>query len=740
MREAVVLAREVLAYNDMAGQKRLVAYLLPQAGVELVPAELRQQLTQYLADYMLPSAFVTLESFPLTPNGKLDRQALPDPDASALVVHRYEAPSGETEIALAEIWQNLLGLEHVGRHDHFFELGGHSLLAVKLLNLMREKNMEVPLTALFAHPTLCHLASIVGEQLIVPASPFDENPVPLKPAGALLPLFLIHEASGDPLVYSPLAALLPPELPVYALQALGIHTIEHPPVSIEALAASHIQAIRRIQPQGPYRLAGWSIGGLIAYEMAQQLITGGEAVEFLGMIDAYIDSDNNYPDNNAPNHHAGKDHDEPSKTGPVADKEAQRIASFIDSLRTQENINDEQALEELHTFSQLEQIIDYCIDHQWFPTGITREDILLRLYSAEMITQLGQNYIAPKSSLPVHLYVADDHNGDVWRGWRDIIGQNSELHLIGGTHFSIMSRPLLNHLADSMIEHLNAVPAFDPRVIIQQGSQFVPPLFCLPGAGASPSSLLELTLAFPRQLPIYALQARGFTAEHNVPYSSVEGAARAYIRIIRQTQPRGPYHLLGHSFGGWIAFEMALQLQAEGETVSDLILIDTDEPNQPGSIIKSFNSIETIMELIDIYNMILDQPLPLTRQDFDPLSPDEQTQYLHNSLVKAGLFPAKTPVSLLQGIIRVMQANLNTGYQPRTRYKGLVHLVNAEQGDTDERKTREHQWNNHVAQLNTILTPGNHMTMLSTPQIEQWLPKLWQELSYMNNPLLNNGL
>ncbi|MCB4424428.1 amino acid adenylation domain-containing protein [Xenorhabdus nematophila] len=740
VREAVVLAREVLAYNDMAGQKRLVAYLLPQAGVELVPAELRQQLTQYLADYMLPSAFVTLESLPLTPNGKLDRQALPDPDASALVVHRYEAPSGETEIALAEIWQNLLGLEHVGRHDHFFELGGHSLLAVKLLNLMREKNMEVPLTALFAHPTLCHLASIVGEQLIVPASPFDENPVPLKPAGALLPLFLIHEASGDPLVYSPLAALLPPELPVYALQALGIHTIEHPPVSIEALAASHIQAIRRIQPQGPYRLAGWSIGGLIAYEMAQQLITGGEAVEFLGMIDAYIDSDNNYPDNNAPNHHAGKDHDEPSKTGPVADKEAQRIASFIDSLRTQENINDEQALEELHTFSQLEQIIDYCIDHQWFPTGITREDILLRLYSAEMITQLGQNYIAPKSSLPVHLYVADDHNGDVWRGWRDIIGQNSELHLIGGTHFSIMSRPLLNHLADSMIEHLNAVPAFDPRVIIQQGSQFVPPLFCLPGAGASPSSLLELTLAFPRQLPIYALQARGFTAEHNVPYSSVEGAARAYIRIIRQTQPRGPYHLLGHSFGGWIAFEMALQLQAEGETVSDLILIDTDEPNQPGSIIKSFNSIETIMELIDIYNMILDQPLPLTRQDFDPLSPDEQTQYLHNSLVKAGLFPAKTPVSLLQGIIRVMQANLNTGYQPRTRYKGLVHLVNAEQGDTDERKTREHQWNNHVAQLNTILTPGNHMTMLSTPQIEQWLPKLWQELSYMNNPLLNNGL
>ncbi|WP_099138049.1 non-ribosomal peptide synthetase [Xenorhabdus szentirmaii] len=730
VREARVLAREVLAYKNMAdenkaGQKRLVAYLLPQSGAELVPAELRQQLTQYLADYMLPSAYVILDSFPLTPNGKLDRQALPDPDDSALVTHGYEAPSGETEIALAEIWQNLLGLERIGRHDHFFELGGHSLLAVKLLNLMREKNMEVPLTALFAHPTLCHLASIVGEHPVMPISPFDTNPVPLNPTGSLLPLFLIHEASGDPLVYSPLAALLPDELPVYALQALGIHTLEHPPASIEALAACHIQAIRRIQPQGPYRLAGWSIGGLIAYEIAQQLIAEGETVEFIGMIDSYL-----HPDSD-------KDPGQPSITADkTVDKEAEQIASFIDSLRTQENIHDEQALEALYKFSQLEQVIDYCIERQWLPSAITREDILLRLYSAEMITQLGQSYTAPQSSLPVHLYIADDGPEDIWRGWRDIVGQHSEVHLTGGTHFSIMHRPFLNHLADSIIEHLGAVPAFDPSVMVQQGSQWVSPLFCLPGAGASPSSLLGLTLAFPRQLPLYALQARGFTDEHNVPYASVEGAARAYLRIIRQIQPHGPYHLLGHSFGGWIAFEMALQLQTQGETVSDLILIDTDEPNQQGSPLKSYNRVETIMELIDIYNMILEQPLPLTRQDFDNMDQNEHTQHLHNALVKVGLFPAKTPMSLLQGIIRVMQANLNTAYQPRTRYKGLVHLVNAEQGDADEKSTREIQWNNHVTQLNAMMVPGNHMTMLSEPQIGQWTATLWQALTYVDNPLL----
>ncbi|MBD2786510.1 alpha/beta fold hydrolase, partial [Xenorhabdus sp. DI] len=589
----------------------------------------------------LPSAFVILNAFPLTPNGKLDRQALPVPDPSAFVVRRYESPVGETETTLARIWQDLLGVEKVGRHDHFFELGGHSLLAVQLLNRMREQGMEAALTTLFAHPTLCDLALAIKEYVVMPISPFDANPVPLSPAGALRPLFLVHETSGDPLVYSPLAALLPPELPVYALQALGIHTLAHPPLSIEALAACHIQAIRRVQPHGPYRLAGWSIGGLIAYEIAQQLTTDGETVEFIGMIDSY--------------HHAAKGSHERSTAASRTDEEATRIELIIDSLRTQQSIDDEQALKALHQLSTLEQIIDYCIEHQWLPADITREDILLRLYTAEMTTQLGQAYVAQKSSLPVHLYTADElANGDSWRGWYDIVGDNAVLHPIGGTHFSIMHPPLLNQIADSISENLQAVPTFDPRVIIQQGSPSLAPLFCLPGAGASPSSLLELALSFPQQRPIYALQARGFTAEHSFPYTSVEGAARAYIQHLRHIQPHGPYHLLGHSFGGWIAFEMALQLQAEGEQVATLILIDTDEPNLQASDCKPTNRIETLIELIDIYNLILEKPLALTRPDLDDLTPDEQIQHLHNALVKAGLFPAKTPISLLQGIVRVM--------------------------------------------------------------------------------------
>ncbi|AUP76308.1 hypothetical protein CWS02_04355 [Enterobacter sp. EA-1] len=129
MRDAVVTVRE-----DTPGEKRLVAYLVAEPGHTLSPGALRRQLSQTLAEYMLPAAWVTVASFPLTANGKLDRRALPVPDSASVVTQEYEAPEGETERELAAVWCALLGLERVGRHDNFFELGGHSLMAVQLLN------------------------------------------------------------------------------------------------------------------------------------------------------------------------------------------------------------------------------------------------------------------------------------------------------------------------------------------------------------------------------------------------------------------------------------------------------------------------------------------------------------------------------------------------------------------------------------------------------------------------------
>ncbi|MBF0643913.1 non-ribosomal peptide synthetase, partial [Pseudomonas protegens] len=159
VREAVVIARE-----DTPGDKRLVAYVIPRPGAAASAAQLREQLQQSLAEHMLPSAFVTLRAWPLTPNGKLDRKALPAPDSQALARREYAAPQGEVEQAIAAIWQELLGLPQVGRQDNFFELGGHSLLAVKLMERMRQVDLCADVRVLFGQPTLAALAATVGGQ------------------------------------------------------------------------------------------------------------------------------------------------------------------------------------------------------------------------------------------------------------------------------------------------------------------------------------------------------------------------------------------------------------------------------------------------------------------------------------------------------------------------------------------------------------------------------------------------
>ncbi|CDH18278.1 Peptide synthetase PaxB (fragment) [Xenorhabdus bovienii str. kraussei Quebec] len=157
VKDAVVVARE-----EDAGDKRLVAYVIPQPDASLDAASLREQLSTHLTEYMLPSAFVILDAFPLTPSGKLDRKALPAPDRSASASHEYEAPQGEIEPQLAAIWQTLLGLEQVGRHDNFFELGGNSLSIMRLSTHLREEfHLEIPIADIFHHSTLYKLAELI---------------------------------------------------------------------------------------------------------------------------------------------------------------------------------------------------------------------------------------------------------------------------------------------------------------------------------------------------------------------------------------------------------------------------------------------------------------------------------------------------------------------------------------------------------------------------------------------------
>jgi arthrofactin-type cyclic lipopeptide synthetase B len=190
VRDAVVIARE-----DEPGDKRLVAYVIAER--ELGAAELRDHLLLSLAEYMVPSAFVRLDQFPLTTNGKLDRKALPAPDADALARRDYAAPQGAVESTLAGIWQSLLKLDKVGRDDNFFELGGHSLLAVKLIERMRQVELSCDVRVLFGQPTLRALAAAVGgqQEVQVPANVITASSAHISPD--MLPLVTLDQAAID---------------------------------------------------------------------------------------------------------------------------------------------------------------------------------------------------------------------------------------------------------------------------------------------------------------------------------------------------------------------------------------------------------------------------------------------------------------------------------------------------------------------------------------------------------------
>ncbi|HYW10199.1 MAG TPA: non-ribosomal peptide synthetase, partial [Longimicrobium sp.] len=163
VREAAVIARD-----DAAGDTRLVAYF---AGAGADAESLRAHLAERLPEYMVPAAYVVVDALPLSPNGKVDRRALPDPGGDAFARHAYEAPASEAEAALAEIWSELLGVEGVGRHDNFFELGGHSILVVRLIERMRRRGLHAPVSDLLTSPTLAGMAAAAGDvpvEVVVP--------------------------------------------------------------------------------------------------------------------------------------------------------------------------------------------------------------------------------------------------------------------------------------------------------------------------------------------------------------------------------------------------------------------------------------------------------------------------------------------------------------------------------------------------------------------------------------------
>jgi amino acid adenylation domain-containing protein len=279
--------REAFAtVRDDGGEKRLVAFVIGNRR-QLESAELREFLRRRLPEYMVPAAVATVDAFPLTPNGKIDRDRLarlPLPEEKRDA--EYVAPRSAVEAQLAALWQKLLGVERVGVTDDFFELGGHSLLAVKLFSeIERKLGLRLPLSSLFETTTVAGLAELVEAER-VEARPFSTT-LELRPGNGEVPLFLIAWAGGEVLPYRDLVENLDPRIPVYGLRARGIDRRNTPLSTVEEIADYYVEEVRRIQPHGPYRLAGFCFSGIVAYEMARRLTAAGEEVSTLALIDSY---------------------------------------------------------------------------------------------------------------------------------------------------------------------------------------------------------------------------------------------------------------------------------------------------------------------------------------------------------------------------------------------------------------------------------------------------------------------
>ena len=266
-------------------EDRLVAYLVPTddaAEGALGTAAVLAAAARSLPPYMVPSAVTMLHELPLTANKKIDRSALPAPQASSTAA--FLEPRDAVEITLARMWGELLGIERVGIHDDFFELGGHSLLAVRLSAMIRDEwGRQLKVNDLLRHSTIEDLAVQLRDQATAAQGPL----VTLRQGNAdQRPLLLFHPFGGTVFCYVELARRLPPGVPVVAIEAPGLDVVAGSEMTVETMAAHYLSLVREVQPEGPYALGGWCFGGVVAFEAARQLLRDGESVELLVTIDS----------------------------------------------------------------------------------------------------------------------------------------------------------------------------------------------------------------------------------------------------------------------------------------------------------------------------------------------------------------------------------------------------------------------------------------------------------------------
>ncbi len=442
------ISQAVARFQPDGDHSHLTAYIVAQPDVDVDRESIVRFLRKQLPDYMIPAAIIALDAIPLTANGKIDYHALPAQTGLPRPgIHTYHGPRDGVELALTQIWRELLATDVVGIDDNFFDLGGHSLLAVQLMaRIKKEFGRRLPLSDLFECGSIHALATrlrLAGNTQRQPSAL-----APIQAQGAGMAFFFVHPAGGNVLCYYELARCLGAECPFYGLQALPV--MDH--TRIEVMAEHYLQAMQPVMPEGPFVLGGWSMGAVIAFEMARQLTTGGHEPVLLAVLDQP-----------APGFDAS------AAAAALAEDDAARLCAFARKVELLIGRSLNIACQDLQGKDSLEQarlLLARFKSCRFLPDDTTETDFHAFLEMQKAHNQATAAYRPHPFDGPLLLLRAQsamsagaeaesdqtmiDAAPDSDLGWQGLATRPIQIQTVPGNHISMMAPPHVTDLADKL--------------------------------------------------------------------------------------------------------------------------------------------------------------------------------------------------------------------------------------------------------------------------------------------------
>ena len=514
---------------------------------------------------------------------------------------------------------------------------------------------------------------------------------------------------------------------ILSVHYLSIHDVGGDFRTLEGLATLLLRRIRQHQSHGPYDILGAPFCGMLAYEVASQLVGRDEQVRFLGLIETRCLS-------------FGERQKTAASVPP--DLEADCLVGLLRSDYVHPTAEIEKCIGPDSSILSFDTLLERARQCLLVPAETSIDHAQRAIQRIQALQRAELAYEPSPSSLCLQLLSADEERLQLAaQSWHSLVTPaRIKCQFLGGDQ-SLVEQGIgcydgavssdVNGAATAASSGLPE-SKFSSLVTIQRGGRGQTPLFCVPGAGASATDFLSLTTILDAGRPVYAFQPRGLDNDL-LPHVTVEAAAQCYLRELRRVSASGAVHLVGHSFGGWVAFEMALRLGANGRKIS-LTLIDCEQPATDGKLGREYTRFEALEVLVSLFEQAATKPLNVRWEHLRQLEPVGQVDYLHSCLVQCGLMPRNSCASALYGTIRTFGAALRTGYFPSGTLTVpvtlvLVPLVDEDADSAHKRfESTARGWMQFAPNIQLRRGNGNHITILRLPHVASvgdWMQQRW---------------